>query len=109
MPDKPLHARRLEGDPMGPRKSTTSVEKSLISQAEVDELFNIHDLIEEQTESRSLIDEIQAAILDSGKLTLTEWKSLRQRIAEIEQLIPHMDLIIKLKETQDRRKEILKK
>lgn len=81
---------------------------SLISQAEVDELLNIHGLIEsEQEEGRSLIDEIKDAILDSGRLKLDEWRSLRERIKEIETLIPHMDLIIKLKEAQDRRLKIL--
>jgi len=83
--------------------------KNLVSQAEVDELLNIHDLIEGKRESqRSLIDEIKEAILDSGKLTVEEWRSLRDRIREIETLIPHMDLIIKLKEAQERRVKILK-
>lgn len=81
---------------------------SLISQAEVDELLNIHGLIEsEKEEGRSLIDEIKDAILDSGRLTLDEWRSLRERMREIETLIPHMDLIINLKEAQDRRLKIL--
>ena len=83
--------------------------KNLVSQSEVDELLNIHDLIEGKRETqRSLIDEIKEAILDSGKLTVEEWRSLRDRISEIESLIPHMDLIIKLKEAQERRVKILK-
>lgn len=83
-------------------------EKNLVSQAEMDELLNIHDLIEGKRESqRSLIDEIKEAILDSGRLKLEEWRSLRERIREIESLIPHMDLIIKLKEAQERRVKIL--
>lgn len=82
--------------------------KNLVSQAEMDELLNIHDLIEGKRETqRSLIDEIKEAILDSGRLKLEEWRSLRERIREIEGLIPHMDLIIKLKEAQERRHKIL--
>lgn len=84
--------------------------KGLISQKEVDDLLNIHDLIEGKRESQmSLIDEIKAAILDSGKLTVEEWRSLRERIREIETLIPHMDLIINLKEAEARRHQILGK
>lgn len=83
---------------------------TLISQEEVDVLLNIHELIEGQPESqRSLIDEIKDAILDSGKLTLEEWTSLRERIREIEALVPHMDLIINLKSSQDRRTQFLDK
>ncbi len=82
--------------------------KNLVSQAEMDELLNIHDLIEGKRETqRSLIDEIKEAILDSGRLKLEEWRSLRERIREIEGLIPHMDLIIKLKEATERRTKIL--
>ncbi len=82
--------------------------KNLVSQAEMDELLNIHDLIEGKRETqRSLIDEIKEAILDSGRLKLEEWRSLRERIREIEGLIPHMDLIIKLKEAAERRQKIL--
>lgn len=82
--------------------------RNLVSQAEMDELLNIHDLIEGKRETqRSLIDEIKEAILDSGRLKLEEWRSLRERIREIEGLIPHMDLIIKLKEAAERRTKIL--
>ena len=77
-----------------------SEDKNLISQDEVDELFKIHDLISDKKEEKqtSLIEEIKGAILDSGKLTITEWKSLRKRIREIEVLIPHIDMIIQLKD-----------
>ncbi len=82
--------------------------KNLISQAEIDELLAIHELIDEsRTESKSLIDEIQDAILDSAKLTIDQWKSLRKRIQEIEVLVPHIDMIIKLKVAQERREKIL--
>ena len=91
-----------------PRKQNDN----LISQAEIDELLAIHELISgggDQPQSKSLIDEIKDAILDSAKLTLDQWKSLRKRIHEIEVLVPHMDLIIQLKEAQDRRDKILAK
>ncbi len=83
--------------------------QNLISQEEIDELLAIHDLISsgDKPESKSLIGEIKDAILDSAKLTLDQWRSLRQRIMEIEVLIPHMDLIIQLKEAQERREKIL--
>ena len=42
--------------------------------------------------------EIRTAILDSGKLSLTDWRKLRTKLREIERLIPHIDLIIELKE-----------
>ena len=87
--------------------SKPNMRKSLISQEEVDQLFNIHDLIEQEATSRSLIDEIQEAILDSGRLTLDQWRNLRNKIREIEELVPHMDLIIKLKETDERRRKVL--
>ncbi|MGL1957364.1 MAG: hypothetical protein OCD00_08625 [Colwellia sp.] len=68
----------------------------IISQAEIDNLLHINELIEAQGEN-SLIDELKQAILDSGKLELAQWQSLREHLHEIEQLIPHIDLIIKLK------------
>ena len=84
---------------------------NLISQEEMDELLRIHDLIgggdEGKQRQLSLIDEIKNAILDSAKLTLDEWRSLRQRIVEIEKLAPHIDLIIQLKEQKLRREKLL--
>lgn len=77
-----------------------SEDKNLITQNEIDELFKIHELIadqEDEEKSLSLVEEIKGAILDSGKLTLKEWKSLRERIREIEVLIPAIDMIISLK------------
>ncbi|GEM_PF-846974 len=71
---------------------------NLLSQDEVDDLLTINGFISEQSIKRSLIDEIKDAILDSGKLRLLEWKSLRARLKEIERLIPHIDLIIELKQ-----------
>jgi hypothetical protein len=92
----------------------TSDDNNLISQEEMDELMRIHDLIgggegkEDKNKTVSLIDEIKNAILDSGKLTLDEWRSLRLRIEEIEKLSSHIDLIIQLREQKERREKILK-
>jgi hypothetical protein len=68
----------------------------IISQSELDNLLRINEFIE-QVDENSLISELKLAILDSGKLELTQWRSLRDHIREIEELIPHIDLIIKLK------------
>ena len=72
-----------------------------ISQNEIDELLTIADFIEQKDkkkEQHSLIEEIKSVILDSGKLSLKEWAALRRKLHEIETLIPHIDLIIRLKE-----------
>ena len=79
-------------------KNDLSNKKNLLSQEEVNELLTINGFIRERSEKRSLIDEIKDAILDSGKLQLAEWKSLRARLKEIERLIPHIDLIVELKQ-----------
>jgi len=69
-----------------------------ISQDEIDNLLQINDFIgSTNKEQTNLVTEIKAAILDSGKLKLNEWKSLRKKLNEIEELIPHIDLLIKLK------------
>ncbi|AWB67521.1 hypothetical protein C2869_14200 [Saccharobesus litoralis] len=68
----------------------------IISQSEIDDLLHINEFIE-QTKDNSLVSELKAAILDSGKLSLERWISLRDHIREIEELIPHIELIIKLK------------
>lgn len=57
-------------------------------------------MIYRRAESHTLINEIKEAILDSGKLKLEQWETLRQHIKEIEELIPHIDLIIKLKKAK---------
>lgn len=72
------------------------VEKQIISQAELDNLLHINEFLEQEDDD-SLVSEIKQAILDSGKLELNQWQSLRDHIREIEELIPHIDLIIKLK------------
>lgn len=71
-------------------------ELEIISQDELDNLLHINEFIE-QKKNDSLVSEIKQAILDSGKLELQQWDSLRDHIREIEELIPHIDLIIKLK------------
>ncbi len=75
-------------------------EAELISQDEIDDLLTIAGFIEEEENNKghSLVEEMKSAILDSGKLQLKEWHTLRRKLHEIEVLIPHIDLIIKLKE-----------
>lgn len=70
--------------------------EDLISQEDIDSLFRINEFIETDDKS-SLVEELKQAILNSGKLELYQWESLRDHIKEIEELIPHIDLIIKLK------------
>ena len=74
--------------------------KDILSQADLDNLLHINEFIEQQ-ENSSLVSELKEAILDSGKLELTQWQSLRSHILEIEELIPHIDLIIKLKKESE--------
>ena len=68
----------------------------IISQSDLDDLLRINEFLEQQDEN-SLVSELKRAILDSGKLEIEQWQSLREHIREIEELIPHIDLIIKLK------------
>ena len=70
--------------------------KDIISQADIDKLLHINEFIEQQ-QNNSLVSELKQAILNSGKLELSQWQALRSHIQEIEELIPHIDLIIKLK------------
>jgi hypothetical protein len=71
-------------------------EQQIITQDDVDGLLHINELIE-RDENDSLVCELKGAILDSGKLALIQWEALRDHLREIEELIPHIDLIIKLK------------
>lgn len=77
-----------------------------LDQNELDDLLRINGFIadEGKVSGRALIDELQEAILDSGKLSLRQWKDLRSRLQEIERLIPHIDLIIALRERRADRK-----
>ena len=70
--------------------------EDIISQDELDSLLRINEFIQPENEN-SLVKELKHAILDSGKLELEQWESLRDHIREIEALVPHIDLIIKLK------------
>jgi len=70
--------------------------EEIISQDDIDSLLRINEFIEPDDEN-SLVAELKQAILDSGKLELQQWQSLRAHLGEIESLIPHIDLIIKLK------------
>jgi hypothetical protein len=72
------------------------LEQEIISQKDLDQLLHINEFIEQKNEN-SLVGELKEAILDSGKLELSQWESLRTHISEIEALIPHIELIIKLK------------
>lgn len=90
---------------MPPPSSNTSRQQreepeSNLSQEEIDRLLSISGFIGDstQTDRKSLIDEIKDAILDSGKLSLDEWMGLRDRLKEIERLVPTIDLIIELKQ-----------
>jgi len=73
----------------------------IVSQDEIDKLIGISDFICEEEGGHSLADEIRDALLDSGKLTLSEWRSLRDRLREIEELGPHIDFIIGLKAKEE--------
>lgn len=76
--------------------SEKSANEEIISQAELDSLLRINEFIEVDSQD-SLVNELKHAILDSGRLELEQWQSLRDHLKEIEELIPHIDLIIKLK------------
>jgi len=79
----------------------TTVPASTISQDEVDDLLRLSGFLQDDDGTkRSLIDEIQEAILNSGKLTLPEWIILRNRLREVERLAPHIDLIISLRQAR---------
>ena len=71
-----------------------------LDQSELDQLLLLNGFLGDDAIEggrKSLIDEIRNAILDSGKLSHREWRALRDRLREIEQLIPTIDLIIDLK------------
>lgn len=76
-----------------------------LDQGELDQLLLLNGFLKEETGGagkKSLIDEIEDAVLDSGKLSLKEWMALRDRLKEIERLVPHIDLIIQLKSQRRR-------
>jgi hypothetical protein len=71
-----------------------------LDQSELDDLLRINGFLadEKGRDGKSLIEEIQEAILDSGKLSLAQWQALRDRLSELEKLAPTIDLIIRLKQ-----------
>ena len=70
-----------------------------VTQDALDELMRIDAFIRETNDTQaSLLHDIESAILDSGRLTLAEWKALRESLRAIEELVPHIDLIVRLKE-----------
>lgn len=71
----------------------------LLGQEEIDRLLVLNGFLEEDgVAHRSMLDEIESAILDSGKLSIPQWTTLRTRLREVERLAPHIDLIIALKQ-----------
>lgn len=74
-------------------------DQEIISQSELDDLLLINEFLETDKKD-SFVCELKHAILDSGKLELSQWQALREQLREIEALIPHIDLIIALKKEQ---------
>jgi len=75
---------------------TKRSEEKIISQSELDKLLHLDEVME-QSNNNPFIKELKQAILDPSRLKLFQWHSLRNQIHEIEALVPHIDLIIKLK------------
>jgi hypothetical protein len=74
----------------------------VISQDQIDQLMHLNEFIgSKKGATRQLIREMRSAILDSGKLSVDEWKNLRKGLREIEELLPVMDMIITLKERHE--------
>jgi hypothetical protein len=79
-------------------------EDVLLSQDQIDELMQLSEFISSKKgATRQLIREMRSAILDSGKLSLGEWRGLRNSLREIEELLPVIEMIIKLKEQENNR------
>ncbi|MFT5162872.1 MAG: hypothetical protein ACI9FJ_001452 [Alteromonadaceae bacterium] len=85
--------------------ATKNNSHEIISQADLDDLLHINEFIH-QDDNDSLICELKQAILDSGKLELGQWEALRAHLREVEELIPHIDLIIKLKKERNTDKSL---
>jgi len=74
----------------------------VLSQDQLDSLVHLNDFINSRKgATRQLIREMRAAILDSAQLSLDGWKTLRKGLSEIEDLLPVIDMIIKLKEVHE--------
>lgn len=75
----------------------------VVSQEQLDTLIQLSEFIgTKKGATRQLIREMRSAILDSGRLSLEEWRSLRAGLKEIEELLPVMDIIIRLKDEEAR-------
>lgn len=85
------------------KKSPEAGSSLLISQDEMDSLLSTF-VSDDTGEHESLLEEIHSAILDSAKLTLIQWVNLRKKLREIEELIPHIDLLIRLKSKKEKEK-----
>jgi len=84
-------------------KSSIEPAEFLLTQDEMDSLLSGF-VSDDESGSENLIDEIYDAILDSGKLSLMQWVKLRERLRQIEELIPHIDLIIRLKSKNEKKR-----
>ena len=70
----------------------------IITQEQINQLLTLNEFISsKKSATRQLIKEIKSVILDSGKLELEGWRTLRAGLRELEDLIPVIDMIIKLK------------
>lgn len=79
--------------------------EDLLSQDQIDNLIQLNEFISQKKgATRQLIKEMRAAILDSGKLEIDQWRVLRKGLHEIEELLPVIDVIIRLKEEASREK-----
>lgn len=78
-------------------------EVAFISQDEMDSLLSGF-VSEADGTHEDLIEEIYDAILDSGKLSLMQWVKLREKLRQIEELVPHIDLIIRLKSKNENKR-----
>lgn len=77
-------------------------EGGILDQSDIEQLFKLNEFIQSREDKKhSLLEEIKRCILDSGKLSLAEWESLRQNLREIENVIPTIDVIISLKREQE--------
>ncbi len=71
---------------------------NLLTQGDLDSVLGIFLNEDKNSNEISLINEIKDAILDSGRLSYREWKSLRDRVKEISEMLPHIEFIISLKQ-----------
>jgi len=77
----------------------------ILSQDDIDHLIHLDEFINSKKgATRQLIREMRSVILDSGKLSLEQWRVLREGMTQIEELLPVMDMIIRLKADSERDK-----